>query len=141
MYQLQQEMARLQMEMQRLGMQPQQAPFKVVMKKQDFDIQADDATAIRFLEPPLKFDEKGNPVRYSAEELKKLKGNTNLPGYPGEFEVLHPGHVVKVTVGPRQPAAKGKDLDKAPVESDLPYARMILVTGEEAPPAAGKKKK
>lgn len=167
---LQRDMARLQMEMARLGGNPQQAPFKVVTKKQDYEIETDDNTKVRFLQPPLAFDEKGNPKKYTDAELKELKGaDAKLPGYQGSFDQLRPGHVVRIAVGKKtatkaapketkdlkdldkpkdlkdldKPAVPVKDLDKVPgaPSDDKPYAVLILITGEEAPPGAQKKKK
>lgn len=142
MAELQRDMAMLQREMARLNVQPQQQPFKTVTKRQDYDIATDDKTHIRFVEPPVAFDDKGNPKKYTAAELKELKGtDARLLGYKGEFEQLRPGHVVKVTLGKRAATKAGKDLDKDPVADDKPYAVLILVTGEDTPPNQPKKKK
>ena len=36
-------------------------------------------------------------MKRSAKELKELKGDSKLPGYPGEFTDLHTDQIVKVT--------------------------------------------
>lgn len=141
MQQLQIEMQRLQVEMARMGVGAQQSPYKVVMKRHDYEFQTDENTRVRFLQPPVAFDEKGNPKKYTDTELKQLKGSDpKLPGYTGEFDQLRPGHVVKVAIG-KKGATKSKDLDKAPLDDDKAYAAVILVTGEDTPPTQPKKKK
>lgn len=118
---------------------PQQSPFRMVTKKQDLDIQAADEVKVRVQYPPPGFDDKGNPKKYSPEELKKLKGpNPSLPGYVGDFEELRPGMLVKVSLA-RKPQAKAavkpKDKDKDEwAAENKPLATMIIVLGDVPDP-------
>src|SRR5262245_51527121 len=51
----------------------------------DFVLKLTDDVVVRTKELPDKLDEKGNPAKYTPEELQKLKGNPNLPGYAAEL--------------------------------------------------------
>jgi hypothetical protein len=103
---------------------------------QDVELQTTEDVKVRLANPPPKYDDKGRVVRYSAKELKELKGDDpKLPGYHGEFSDLAQEQYVTVTLvkkkgdGPRlpQPRAKGKDADQAALPQDLPPVSMILV--------------
>jgi hypothetical protein len=139
MQELQRDMAQLQIQIARLGGNAQQAPFKVVTKKQEYEVATDDNTKVLFTTPPIAFDEKGNVKKYTDAELKELR-DPKLPYYKGTFDQLRPGHLVKITLGKPAATSKSKDLDKAPTDDDTPYAALVLVTGEEAPPPPKKKK-
>lgn len=127
------DMQRLQRELTRLGVSNRQV-FKTITKRDDYEIQTDDNTKIRFLQPPLIFDDKGNPKKYTSAELQQMR-DPRLPGYKGDFDQLKPGHIVKITLG-KKPAPPGAN---DPGE-DLPYATMVLVTGESTPPPPRNKK-
>src|SRR5258707_1326895 len=68
------------------------------------------------------FNEKGNPKKYTPEELRKLKGPEKLWGYPGEWSNLQNGQEVKVFLARNKKAAapalsddKGNETKKAEV--------------------------
>ena len=95
-------------------------------KKVDVHYPATDDLKVRLNNPPPKFDEKGNVIKYTAKELKELKGeDTKTPGYPAEFSDLRQHQMVQVTLvkkkGAPQAAPKpdpnadkaNKDVDKA----------------------------
>ena len=60
---------------------------------------------VRTLKLPLAFDDKGNPRKYTAQELKDLKGPDNLPGYTADFTDLKVGEIVRVSVAKRKKTA------------------------------------
>jgi hypothetical protein len=67
---------------------------------QNVDLQAADDVQVRTLQLPPVFDDKGNPHKRTADELKKLKGpDSKLLGYTAEFVNLKPGQIVEVTLG------------------------------------------
>jgi hypothetical protein len=35
---------------------------------------------VRSLQPPVAFDDKGNVKKYTAQELKEMRGDGKLPG-------------------------------------------------------------
>lgn len=85
----------IQAQMQIAGMK-QANNFKMVTKKKDMDVAMANELQIRVQDPPQEFDEKGKQKKYTAEELKKLKGPGNLWGYPGEIDKIKPGAILQV---------------------------------------------
>jgi hypothetical protein len=78
----------------------------------DYEFNVLEDAKVRLLNPPVEFDEKGQPKKFSSEESKKRKGDTpaeqKLPGIKCEFNVLKPGDVVQVSFSrPKNP----KDLE------------------------------
>lgn len=91
----------IQAQMQAAGMRQamQQANnFKMVTKKKDVDLVMSNEVQVRVANPPQEFDEKGQQKKYTAEDLKKLKGPGNQWGYPGEIDKLKPGAVLQVFI-------------------------------------------
>src|SRR5207244_3200625 len=71
--------------------------YQVKEIKKDIELRAADEMKVRVLNPPVDYDDKGRPKKYTAKELKELKGpDTSLPGYAGDLESLRPNQVVKV---------------------------------------------
>jgi hypothetical protein len=105
---------------------------EIVTKTLHVEFMADDNVKVRIKEPPPEYDDKGNPVKLTKAELKKLKGpDLTLPGYTAEFEQVHVGQYVQVYL-PKPKAAKstGKR-DDTDVEPTVPRAVMIYVVGED----------
>ena len=126
-------------------LQAQAGMTAIKHEKHSIDIEAADDIVVRAIHPPPQFDDKGNVKRYTAKELKELKGdNPKLPGYTSDFDSLHPDQIIEVRFAKpkEQPKArtntrnkdKDKDADKdADAESSKPVAKMILILAE--PPA------
>lgn len=124
-------------------MQKQAQMSAVKHEKHSFDVMTAGDVVVRAANPPAQFDEKGNVKRYTAKELKELKGdNPKLPGYTSDFDSLRPDQYVEVHFAkPKdQPKAKtnnkNKDADKdndALAETSKPTATMIIILSE--PPA------
>jgi pentapeptide MXKDX repeat protein len=96
---------------------------------------------VRLLAPPVTFDEDGKIKKYTAEELKKLKGDASLPGYPSEFGSLHSGQMVTITMmrkkdakppTPTRDPVTGKPMpvDYDPNGDYVPHASMIQVVAD-----------
>ena len=94
----------------------------------NLDFVAADDMKVRVANPPVEFDDKGKPKKYTAKELKELKGPGNYPGYPGEFENLKVGQYVSVylpkTKETARPKAKDKDKD---IPADTRHAAIMVV--------------
>jgi hypothetical protein len=81
--------------------------------RQDVKVMTTDDVKVRTKNPPVQYDDKGNKKKYTAKELKELKGNDpKLPGYTAEFNDLKQNQVVEVSLvrkkgdkGPKQPLA------------------------------------
>jgi predicted secreted protein len=104
----------------------------------DVQFQAADSLKIRCKEPPLAFDDKGNPRKRTKKELDELKGEGNLPGYQSDWDQLRTGQLVAVTVAQKkEAAARGqpkkdldRDLERKLLDADKPYATMIVILSE-----------
>lgn len=68
----------------------------------EYELTAADSVKVRMKDLSIEFDEKGHPKKFTAEELKKRKGETaeeqKLPGYKSDFNVLKPGDVIQVSL-------------------------------------------
>jgi hypothetical protein len=93
-----------------------------------------DEVKVRNNNPPAQFDDKGRIKRYTAKELKELKGNDKLPGFPAEFSDLKAGQVVQVTLLPRKPAPRGpkrgKDSEGEAAEDNGPKISHIVILSQ-----------
>ena len=104
--------------------------FKVVGEHKEFDLQATPDAVVRYLELPTQYDDKGNPIKYTAAELKELKGkNPDLPGYTADFDKLAPGQTVRVTLA-KPKADKDKPKDKDAADDKKPQVSMIVIVAE-----------
>lgn len=113
---------------------------KLVKEYKEVDFRAADAVKVRVVDPPAKFDDKGNPVVYTKAELKELKGkDADLPGYEAAPDALKTGDTVKVTLSPPQPAKKDADKKGADVKKGN-EATVILILAEGDGGKDGKKK-
>ncbi len=122
--QLQTAMIKLQNDMTLAQLTPQQNPYNVMTGTKDITFHTADEVKVRFSSPPAAFDEKGNVKKYTADELKELKGmgdDAKLPGYQGTVEKLTAGMPVQVkTVAnkPKKEEKKPDDKDKKPDDKD-----------------------
>jgi hypothetical protein len=86
--------------------------FHLQVGKQDVKVMTIDDVKVRTKNPPVAYDDKGNKKKYTAKELKELKGDSKLPGYSAEFNDLKQNQVVEVSLvrkkndkGSKQPLA------------------------------------
>jgi hypothetical protein len=79
---------------------------KVVVDWKELEIPLDDSTKFRSKEPGTGFDDKGNIKRYSSEELKAMKGDSNLPGYEAKPEEIQAGHIVTINMAKSKTGSK-----------------------------------
>jgi hypothetical protein len=97
------------------------------------DIETGDELKVRMANPPIAFDEKGKPKKYTAAELKELKGDPKLPGYAGDFDSLRPGQIVTVRLMKQKDTPKAKptkDTDKDLFGDNKPIATMVMIVAE-----------
>jgi len=135
-------MQQLEVQVLRTQAQAVNNAFKVVRDHKEFDLTTTAEVAVRYLEPPAAFDDKGNPKKYTAAELKEMKGkNPDVPGYAADFDKLQAGQTVRVTLA-KPKANKEKDKDAA--DDKKPQVSMVVILAD-APqtdaPAKGKKNK
>src|SRR5437588_7848100 len=104
---LQQLVAKAERYQVQAALNPGQNPFKVVVTHQKYDLDVPADAVIRSMQPPEAYDDKGNPKKYTAAELKELKGdNPKLPGYTADFNTLKMGQIVKVHFGKKKDTTK-----------------------------------
>jgi hypothetical protein len=106
----------------------QQNSVRVQQMNKDLDFQAADDMKVRIMYPPPAFDEKGNLKKYTAKELRELKGSdSTLPGYAAEMDALKTGQIVTVYLAKQTPKKKK---DKDDLEDDKPSIKMIVIQAE-----------
>jgi len=159
---LQQLVAKAERYQLQAALQPGQNPFKVVMTHQSYDLDIPADVVVRSMQPAEAYDDKGNPKKYTAAELKELKGDDpKLPGYTADFNTLKTGQIAKIHFGKKKDPAKAKDAPKekdaaaakdAPKEKDVaakdkdkdaePKTQILMIVIlKNADPAAADKKK
>lgn len=89
---------------------PQQ---RLTTKVYDLELTVAPDAKVRIKNVPPRFDAKGQLLKYSADELKELRGDTpedkKLPGYKRDLADLKVGDVVTVTLAQPQPDPRDKD--------------------------------
>jgi hypothetical protein len=104
-------------------------------KEIDIELRASDNVKVRSNFPPTEYDDKGNLKRWTAKELKALKGKSKLPGYPAEYDALRPGQGIQVYLAKALPKKGAKGLKtEDPVETMRPEVVMILIVQEAQMP-------
>jgi hypothetical protein len=78
-----------------------------VLEHQDAIFQASDATEVRYQDPPIRQDARGQITLYTVAELRELRGNDpKLPGYKADFTDLKPGQIVRMVTGRKKDPAR-----------------------------------
>ena len=117
-------------------LQQQAQMYQVRKETHNIDVDAADDVKVRLKDPPVTFDDKGNPKKYSQKELKELKGDPKLPGYAGDFDSLQQDQMVQVQLSKTKATPKkgGKDNKDADLlnENSKPVATMIMVVAQPA---------
>jgi hypothetical protein len=123
---------------------PYLAGLRLAQRNIDVDLQPTDDMKVRTLVLPPDFDEKGRPKKYTAKELKELKGpDPKLPGYASDFDSLKPDQIVKVFLArkkpaktaPKPPGPRKKGKEDNPDAADVrmenrPEVTMVLILFE-----------
>jgi flagellar motor protein MotB len=108
--QAQQQLIQLLRDAERLQ-QSQKDLLKVKSVEKNVELELAEDVKVRSAQPVQQFDDKGNIKRYTAKELRELKGNEKMPGFPAELSDLQPGQTVLVKVVRRLPP---KSADRQP---------------------------
>lgn len=114
--------------------------------------------SVRVAGPPDEKDEKGRRKLYSPEELKALRGNTKMWGYPGDIEKVQVGSIVQVFIARKKvPHPPGHKETEEEMADNPPLVKVVYLsplppqpledvtspgkpTGKPAPKTAPKKK-
>ena len=95
---------------------------------QRLTLQTTDDVKVRWYNLPVKYDDKGNPTRYTSSEIRQLQ-ERGLPGYTADFDSLkahfayglrvqfpfpfpanEPGKICRHVVGEQRASGKSKDV-------------------------------
>jgi hypothetical protein len=111
-----------------------------IYSPKDFEFRAADKIKVRTGYPPTEYDNRGKMKRWTAKELKSLKGSSKLPGYPAEYDLLRPGQYVAAYLAKQAPAGKSKikgikglKIDLVEVPVNKPEVVMMVVIQEAIP--------
>jgi hypothetical protein len=107
--------------------------YQIKKEAHTVDIETADDLKVRMANPPIAFDEKGKPKKYTPAELKELKGDPKLPGYAGDFDSLRPGQIVTIKLMKMKDTPKAKptkDTDKELFGDNKPMGTMIMIVAE-----------
>jgi hypothetical protein len=138
---------------------PRNNPFRTVVNSVTFELPVRDDVKVARAQPPVQYDDKGNVVELTKEQLKKMR-DPNMPGFTAAVDDLQSGQLVKAYLA-KPKAAKKKAADKktaepapdaagekakeAPPEQPRPEVRMVLILAEAdasaQPPERPKRKK
>src|SRR5437867_3917595 len=77
-----------------VNVNPNSLPYKIVAESKDFELPVDEKVIVRRQTLPYTYDDKGNPVQYSKEDIEKLRGtDKSKPGYQAKYEDLTSGQI------------------------------------------------
>jgi hypothetical protein len=122
------------MQMMQSALAHQMRTTKVKDNVHDFVLHATDDVRVRTMHLPEKTDDKGQAVKYSQEELDKLKGKELLAGYKAELGDLQVGQIVEVHLVTMKKTSDDPDADPTKL-----YIRKLFIHGSEKVAPAPKK--
>jgi hypothetical protein len=133
--------ARLQAQQANAAFDPRNSPFRTVTASVTFQLPIVENLKVARSQPEVEYDDKGQVIEYTAEELKKRR-DPDMPGYSAKVDDLRAGQLVTVYLGKHKPAARDKEKnidgpkdkekpkDIAAAEESRPEIRMILILTE-----------
>jgi hypothetical protein len=115
----------------------QKIPYRngrsLAYKDVENELHAADDIKVRMPSPPVEFDLKGNPKKYTSKELRELKGPGNLWGYPADFDSLKSGQLVRLFLKKPKDAPRykrDKNEDKDSLQENKPVISMVYIIAE-----------
>src|SRR5262245_44406474 len=135
MQQLANDLQRLQSQLTGVGKGATNLPYKMTTESKDFELPVDEKVVVRRQNLPYAYDDKGNAIQYSKEEIEKLRGkDRSKPGYEAKLEDLSPGQTVKLFLK-ADPKAGASSKDSKDPDADLirkPKVTMIVIIQESS---------
>jgi hypothetical protein len=122
------------MQMLQSALSYQMRTTKVKDNVHDFVLRATDDIRVRTMHLPEKTDDKGQTVKYTQEELDKLKGKEVIAGYKAELSDLQVGMIIEVHLVTMKKTADDPDAD-----TNQLYIRKLFIHGSEKVAPAPKK--
>ena len=130
---LQERIARLQLK--------ENGDYTIQRDYKNIDFHTADAVKVRMLNPPVQFDDKGNPKTYTKDELAALKGkDKDLPGYESTLDSLKVGDTIKVTLAAPKPDKDGDPKTDPDAKKPNTVTVIVIVSEDNGDSGKGKKK-
>jgi hypothetical protein len=123
----------------------------------DIEFHAADGMMVRFLKPPVVYDDKGERKNFNSAELAAMRGfDSNVPGYEAKLSDLQPNQIIRVSLRTAKPASAdsakaapvaGDDKQKTKAAPKMEAAMTVILVQEDMTAVkqdskdAGKKKK
>ena len=76
-----------------------------------YEVRATEDAKVRTIFLPVTFDDQGFVKKYTEKEKKELRGDTQIPGYPADFDAIKSGQLVEIYMVKKAPPPKDKDKD------------------------------
>jgi hypothetical protein len=115
---------------QRMRSHAQHLPYHIAVRHASIDLQPTTEVEIRVSEPPPKYDDQGKQQKYTAAELRELKGGKAW-GYPGNWSDLQKGQMLAAFLSKKKPSDtesdEGTTKSKASLEVGRPSVAKIHI--------------
>jgi hypothetical protein len=111
----------------------------------EIDIHAASDLTVRFAQPPVIYDDKGERKKFTQAELIEMRGSDpSVPGFAAKTSDLQAGQVVRVSLRPVRPASatatppaaattsdKDKDKDKDKPAPKMEATMLVIMVAED----------
>jgi hypothetical protein len=84
------------------------------------DVRGTDDVKVRTAFLPVQFDDNGFPKKWTEKEKKELRGDTQIPGYPSDFDQIKSGQYVDIYLVKKAPPPKADPKKKKAAAEDDP---------------------
>jgi hypothetical protein len=116
---------------------PQPVEYVTLSERKDAQLTTAKDVKVRLRELPTIDDDGRVRTKYTADEVRKLKGDDpDQPGYNGKLRNLNPGEFVRVTVAPKQVVVasddKGEEVKRQNRANATEVTAIIVITREQA---------
>jgi hypothetical protein len=103
----------------------------------DIEFHAANNMVVRFLSPPVQYDDKGEMKKLSLLDLQEMRGlDPNVPGFAAKASDLQPNQVVRATLRQAKPAPADKpkassEGDKAKPAPKMEVSMAVIVVADD----------
>jgi hypothetical protein len=105
--------------------------YKISYKEIEFH--AADNMIVRFLLPPVIYDEKGERKKFTQLDLQEMHGDDpTVPGFAAKLSDLQTNQVLRVSLRPAKPAPANTDKSKPAPKMEAAMA--VIVVAEDTSP-------
>lgn len=99
------------------------------------EVRGHEDAKVRTLFLPVQFDDQGFPKKWTEKEKREFRGDTQIPGYPSDFDQIKSGQVIDLYMfkKPAPPKGepkkkKGPDDDPLPMMTTPEFILVVIVT-------------